>query len=76
MGRSGSDRGRLGQRPLNWENASWPRRVAALTVAVEKLLDAGLFLDDFVGRLRALYELILWRDLVEDVLWRRAFNVR
>lgn len=49
---------------------------AALTVAVEKLLDAGLFLDDLVGRPCTLYELFLGRDLVEHVLRRRAFNVR
>ena len=49
---------------------------AALPVAVEKLLDAGLFLDDLVGRPCTLYEIFLGRDLVEHVLRRRAFNVR
>ena len=49
---------------------------AVLTVAVEKLLDAGLFLDDLVGRPCTLYELFLGRDLGEHVLRRRAFNVR
>jgi hypothetical protein len=47
-----------------------------LTVAVEKLLDAGLFLDDLVGGPCTLYELFLGRDLGEHVLRRRAFNVR
>ena len=49
---------------------------AALTVAVEKLLDAGLFLDDLVGRPCTLYELFLGRDLVEHVLRQRALNLR
>ena len=47
-----------------------------LTVAVEKLLDAGLFLDDLVGRPCALYELFRGRNLVEHLLRRRAFNLR
>lgn len=49
---------------------------ATLTVAVEKLFDAGLFLDDLVRRPCTLYELFLGRDLVEHVLRRRAFDVR
>ena len=60
----------LGARELT--AAAW----AALTVAVEKLLDAGLFRDDLVRRPCTLYELLLGRDLVEQVLRRRAFNVR
>ena len=49
---------------------------AALTVAVEKLVDAGLLVDDFVGRPCTLDELFLGRYLVEHILRRRAFNPR
>jgi hypothetical protein len=52
------------------------REGSALTVAIEKFLDAGLFLDDLVGRPCTLYDLFLGRYLVEYVLRRRAVNVR
>jgi hypothetical protein len=46
---------------------------AALTVAAEKLPDAGLFLDDLVRRPCTLYELFLGRDLV--IRWKSGSGV-
>src|ERR687893_293988 len=74
------------ERHYSWAAVAVPAQLArtradrggwvTLTVAVEKLLDAGLFRDDLVRRPCTLYELFLGRDLVEHVLRRRAINVR
>jgi hypothetical protein len=59
-----------------YRNAREALLSAALTVAVEKLVDARLFLNDFVRWPCPLYELFLGRNLVEHVFRRRAVNFR